>query len=132
MAKRFSARIASTCSRARRKLGDCASVRSEGRLFPLEIEHLAHADERPLGEQVASAVRRLIAEEPGVGLGTRFAGIPGPDPGPFLEGAHGHAPVGAETPDVFPDDVRIDDGAHGGSEDLRILACLSTGPNPPV
>src|SRR5207247_6768142 len=35
----------------------------------------------------------LIAEEPGVGLGTRFAGIPGPDPGPFLEGAHGHAPA---------------------------------------
>lgn len=27
----------------------------------------------------------LVAEEPGVGLGTRFAGIPGPDPGPFLE-----------------------------------------------
>src|SRR6266545_3817705 len=27
----------------------------------------------------------LVAEEPGVGLGTRFAGIPGPDPGPYLE-----------------------------------------------
>lgn len=27
----------------------------------------------------------LIAEEPGVGLGARFAGIPGPDPGPFLD-----------------------------------------------
>jgi hypothetical protein len=27
----------------------------------------------------------LVAEEPGVGLGTRLAGIPGPDPGPFLE-----------------------------------------------
>lgn len=26
----------------------------------------------------------LVAEEPGVGLGTRFAGIPGPDPGPLL------------------------------------------------
>ena len=26
----------------------------------------------------------LIAEEPGTGLGPRFAGIPGPDPGPFL------------------------------------------------
>lgn len=26
----------------------------------------------------------LIAEEPGVGLGTRFAGIPWPDPGPYL------------------------------------------------
>jgi hypothetical protein len=28
----------------------------------------------------------IVAEEPGIGLGTRFAGIPGPDPGPFLEG----------------------------------------------
>jgi hypothetical protein len=28
----------------------------------------------------------LVAEELGVGLGPRFAGIPGPDPGPFLEG----------------------------------------------
>jgi hypothetical protein len=27
----------------------------------------------------------LIAEEPGVGMGTRLAGIPGPDPGPFVE-----------------------------------------------
>jgi hypothetical protein len=26
----------------------------------------------------------LVAEEPGVGLGTRFASIPGPDPGPLL------------------------------------------------
>jgi hypothetical protein len=34
----------------------------------------------------------LVAEEPGVGLGTRLAGIPGPDPGPFLDdGAHGSA-----------------------------------------
>jgi hypothetical protein len=28
----------------------------------------------------------LVAEEPGIGLGTRFAGIPGSDPGPFFEG----------------------------------------------
>ena len=28
----------------------------------------------------------LVAEEPGIGLGNRFAGIPGPDPGLFLEG----------------------------------------------
>jgi hypothetical protein len=28
----------------------------------------------------------LIAEEPGVGLGTRFAGVSGSDPGPFFEG----------------------------------------------
>jgi hypothetical protein len=34
----------------------------------------------------------LVAEDPGVGLGTRFAGIPGPDPGPFLEGQLGAPP----------------------------------------
>lgn len=29
----------------------------------------------------------LVAEEPGLGLGTRFGGIPGPDPGALLAGA---------------------------------------------
>ena len=29
----------------------------------------------------------LVAEEPGVGLGARFAGISGPDPGPLIDGA---------------------------------------------
>jgi hypothetical protein len=41
----------------------------------------------PLGGGPADLV--LVAEDPGVGLGTRFAGIPGPDPGPFLAGASG-------------------------------------------
>ena len=35
---------------------------SEGRLFDVSVEHLPAADERPLGSQVASAVRRLVAE----------------------------------------------------------------------
>ncbi|GII21284.1 hypothetical protein Pme01_08810 [Planosporangium mesophilum] len=39
----------------------------------------------------------LVAEEPGVGLGARFAGIPGPDPGPFLEGARDGAPAHAKV-----------------------------------
>ncbi len=34
----------------------------------------------------------LIAEEPGIGLGTRFAGIPGSDPGPFLDSGLGGTP----------------------------------------
>lgn len=34
----------------------------------------------------------LVSEEPGVGLGTRFAGIPGPDPGSFLESERGVPP----------------------------------------
>jgi ATP-dependent helicase HrpB len=43
-------------------LDDCASVRSEGRAFPVDIEHLAHPDDRPLPDQVASAVRRLAQD----------------------------------------------------------------------
>jgi ATP-dependent helicase HrpB len=43
-------------------LGDCASVRSEGRLHPIEIEHLPAPDERPLAEQVTGAVRRLLRD----------------------------------------------------------------------
>jgi ATP-dependent helicase HrpB len=42
-------------------LDDCPMLRSEGRLFEIEIEHLAREDARPLAEQVAAAVRRLIA-----------------------------------------------------------------------
>jgi ATP-dependent helicase HrpB len=43
-------------------LGDAPRVRSEGRLFDVEIEHLAQSDDRPLESQVASAVRRLVDE----------------------------------------------------------------------
>jgi ATP-dependent helicase HrpB len=44
-----------------RFLGDCPRFASEGRGFPVELEHLAQPDGRPLEEQVASAVRRLAA-----------------------------------------------------------------------
>jgi ATP-dependent helicase HrpB len=37
-------------------------VRSEGRLFPLAIEHMEQPDDRPLGRQVAAAVRRVAQE----------------------------------------------------------------------
>ncbi len=40
----------------------CTTLRSEGRLYPIAIEHLPAADDRPLDKQVASAVRRLINE----------------------------------------------------------------------
>jgi ATP-dependent helicase HrpB len=43
-------------------LDGCASVRSEGRLHPIEIEHLPQPDDRPLHEQVTGAVRRLLRE----------------------------------------------------------------------
>lgn len=45
-----------------RYLGDCPALRSEGRAFPVEIEHLAREDARPLADQVASAVTRLVTE----------------------------------------------------------------------
>ncbi|HEY3816047.1 MAG TPA: ATP-dependent helicase HrpB [Polyangiaceae bacterium] len=37
-------------------------LRSEGRRFEVAIEHLPEADDRPLALQVASALRRLVAE----------------------------------------------------------------------
>jgi hypothetical protein len=37
----------------------------------------------------------LIAEEPGVGLGARYAGLPGPDPGEVGEAAPAHAKLHA-------------------------------------
>ncbi len=43
----------------------------------------------------------LIAEEMGIGLGARFAGLPGPDPGPIFEDTAAHAKVyaaGRPTP----------------------------------
>ncbi|TDC72681.1 hypothetical protein E1193_27185 [Micromonospora sp. KC606] len=43
---------------------------------------LACAGPAPLGGGPAELV--LVAEEPGVGLGARFAGVSGPDPGPDL------------------------------------------------
>jgi ATP-dependent helicase HrpB len=43
-------------------LDDCAGIRSEGRLHPIEIEHLPVPDDRPLAEQVTGAVRKLLRE----------------------------------------------------------------------
>lgn len=48
---------------------------------PVTATAVACSGPAPLGG-VADVV--LIAEEPGVGLGARFAGISGPDPGPML------------------------------------------------
>lgn len=45
------------------ELGNCARIRSEGRTFPLNVEHLDKPDERPLDKQVASAVRQSLARE---------------------------------------------------------------------
>jgi ATP-dependent helicase HrpB len=45
-------------------LGDCAGVRSEGRLHPIDVEHLDAPDDRPLADQVVGAVRRVLREGP--------------------------------------------------------------------
>ena len=55
----------------------------------------------PLREGPADVV--LIAEEPGVGLGNRFAGLPGEDPGmtrPDVIGAAAHARIRADGRDT--------------------------------
>lgn len=44
-------------------LGHCPVLRSEGRRFDVTVEHLTRPDERPLEEQVASAVKRLLDEK---------------------------------------------------------------------
>src|SRR5262245_31052609 len=43
-------------------LDDALTLRSEGKRFDVAIEHLARPDERPLAEQVAAALSRLVAE----------------------------------------------------------------------
>ncbi|MBA3821806.1 MAG: ATP-dependent RNA helicase, partial [Deltaproteobacteria bacterium] len=43
-------------------LGDAPIIRSEGRAFPITIEHGEQPDDRHLGKQVAGAVRRVAQE----------------------------------------------------------------------
>jgi ATP-dependent helicase HrpB len=40
----------------------CTTLRAEGRLYEVAVEHLPAPDDRPLDKQVASAVRRLVGE----------------------------------------------------------------------
>jgi ATP-dependent helicase HrpB len=47
-----------------RFLDDCPRVRSEGRLFPVNVEFLSKADDRPLEKQVVSAVRSALTQDP--------------------------------------------------------------------
>ncbi|AKU92817.1 ATP-dependent helicase HrpB [Vulgatibacter incomptus] len=41
-------------------LGGAPRIRSEGRRFEVELQHLERPDERPLAEQVAGAVKRML------------------------------------------------------------------------
>ncbi len=55
------------------RMGAASLVRSEGRAFPVEIEHAAVRDERPLEVQVAAAVSRAVA----AGKGDVLVFLPG-------------------------------------------------------
>ncbi|HWH00220.1 MAG TPA: DUF6758 family protein, partial [Pilimelia sp.] len=61
----------------------------------------------------------LVAEEPGVGLGTRFAGIAGPDPGPFLadvltDAAHAKVKAGRHPTPLWSMKSPADRSAYAG------------------
>ena len=45
-------------------LDDCPRLRSEGRRFDVDVEHLPAADARPLPQQIVGAVRRALREGP--------------------------------------------------------------------
>jgi hypothetical protein len=56
---------------------------------------LACSGPAPLAGGPADVV--LVAEKPGVGLGNRFAGLPGLDPGPYLQEALEHTAAHAKV-----------------------------------
>ncbi|MEV4489034.1 DUF6758 family protein [Micromonospora coxensis] len=67
---------------------------------------VACAGPAPLGGGPADLV--LVAEEPGVGLGTRFAGVSGPDPGPELaEALTGPGPGLGHPEHVEPARIKV-------------------------
>lgn len=45
-------------------LGDCPRITSEGRLYPLEIQYEAQADDRPLEKKIASSLRQQLHIDP--------------------------------------------------------------------
>lgn len=45
-------------------LGACPRITSEGRLYPLEIQHEEHADDRPLEKKISSSLRQLFQSDP--------------------------------------------------------------------
>jgi ATP-dependent helicase HrpB len=99
-------------------LGDCVGVRSEGRLHPIDIEHLPTPDDRPLHEQVTGAVRRLLRDGldgdvlvflPGAGEIRRaqelLAAAPGADSLTILP-LHGDLTLAEQTRAVQPEPGR--------------------------
>ncbi|WP_117209469.1 DUF6758 family protein [Allorhizocola rhizosphaerae] len=80
----------------------------------------------PLGDGPADVV--LVAEEPGVGLGARMAGLPGqPDLGPDIAGAGSHAKVkaaGHPTP-LWSVEVPPDRSVYAGEAKGRWIYAIA-------
>jgi hypothetical protein len=82
----------------------------------------------PLGGGPADLV--LIAEEPGVGLGNRFAGMPGIDPGPFLgelmeTTAHAKIKAGGHPTPLWAIESMDDRSAYAGEAKGRWLFAIA-------
>jgi hypothetical protein len=83
----------------------------------------------PLGDGPADVV--LVAEEPGVGLGARIAGIPGPDPGPYLakvvaaQGSHAKVKAGGHPTPMWSVQTPDDRSAYAGEAKGRWLFAVA-------
>ena len=76
------------------------------------VSGLAHAGDDRIGSRATAVACTgpaplggpgdlvIVAEEPGVGLGARYAGLPGPDPGAALDRTPPHARVGVAGHDM--------------------------------
>jgi len=83
----------------------------------------------PLGNGPADVV--LVAEEPGVGLGSRIAGIPGPDPGPYLaklvaaQGSHAKVKAAGHPTPMWSVETPDDRSAYAGEAKGRWLFAVA-------
>jgi hypothetical protein len=83
----------------------------------------------PLSSGPADVV--LIAEEPGVGLGARLAGIDGPDPGQYLaelvaaQGSHAKVKAGGHPTPMWSVQTPDDRSAYAGEAKGRWLFAVA-------
>ncbi len=99
-------------------LSDCPRLRSEGRMFSVDIEFLAKPDDRQLEKQIVSAVRRAVSEAP---RGDVLVFLPGAgeirkakaaleplarEAGLLVLPLHGDLPIAEQARAVEPSNVR--------------------------
>ncbi len=58
-------------------LGGCPVLESEGRAWPVAMEHRADHEERPMAAQIAAAVERCVGASPAEGGGSVLVFVPG-------------------------------------------------------